>query len=357
MKNILFVASEPQNLHSTECSSEHKHLLDALINANLKDDFSIKYLDHVTSDELIDKIRKIAPEYIHYCGHGNIDGEMQVSKPDGIAHSFRSDMLVKFLRGNHRLECIILCSCNSENLVEEIKSVSNYVIGFRGNVRNSDMHLFTTDFYSELFEVGSPLHAYLNTIDKIKSRKQQGNYLIFRTKLNYVMESVLNKELSIAQAKEFALREEIVLSDQLLSVANHNIEGMEEAYSQDFLEVMKTHPTPSEVIWFSSNKDALANKVAATLYRRKSREEIEDFAEEIKLLYFAFEIVLVYYEDEAGAVDNFKIAVEEYPAKDYIDALEELKHIKFGVNRSENFNILYSKSIEYSLSIVVNLTS
>lgn len=357
MKRILFVASEPKNIPTTECSAEYKVLNYEWKNSRLKDEYAVIFQEDLTSDELIDSIKKIAPEYIHYCGHGNADGELQVQYSDGVAHRLKSDLLVKFLRRNQRLECIVFCSCNSEDIVEEVKAVCNYAIGFRGNVHNSDMHRFTAEFYNELFEVGSPLHAYLNTIDRIRARIQQGNILIFRTKLNYVMESVLKKELSIAQAKALAAEEEMNLSDQLLSIAERDIEELSGAYSDDFFEVMKTHPAPSEVIWFSSNKDALAAEVAARLYRGRDQQEIDDFIEEIKLLYFAFETVLVYYENEDVAVENFKNAIGEYPISDYIGALSELRHVQFTVFKSKDFEVLYEKSINYSISIVSKLIS
>jgi len=357
MKTILFVASEPEILDPTKCSMEHKHMQRVKLDTRFGEDYSVTYWDSVTPDDLLQLLKR-CPNYIHYCGHGNKEGEAQVTRADGTVVSVSPEILAKYLRRNKKLECVVLCSCNSAILVEQIKGSSNCSIGFIGNVNNDDMHQFTADFYSELFTVGSPLHAYLNMIDKIRIRKPQGNFLIFRTKLNQVMESVLNKELTIAQATALEFRQDIGLTDDLLAAAQESMDTLEKGYELDLIRVMKTHPAPREVIWFNHAKEALAVEVAKILFRDKAESDIFEYAEEIKVLYFAFSYVLAFYEDEDGAIETFEgVLGTDYSTQDYINAISELRHIEFGCERSPAFDILFDKSITHSISIITNLTA
>jgi hypothetical protein len=357
MKNILFVASEPKNLHATQCLDEHDHLQETRINAPLREGFGVTYLPNVTSDKMIKYLRKISPEFVHYCGHGNKEGEIQVSQEDGKARRFNTDILIRCLQRNHRLECVVFCSCNSAELLKELVEVSNYAIGFKGNVTHSDMHQFTSDFYEELFNVGSTYHAYLNTIDRIYQRGQQGNYLILKSKLKFVMKNALNDDLSAAQANLQLVEKEISITDQAIHEVGQSIEIETGAYSREFYEVIEHHPAGKEVIWFSNNRDLLASKVASTLYRGKKTDEIESFTEEVKLLYLGFEAILLYYENNAEAIEIFKIALGACPIQDYIQAIHQLEHVDITVAKSKDFELLFSKSIVSALGILTNLTS
>jgi len=341
---------------NTQCGLEHQKLLSAKTKARFNEDFSLNFWQDTTSDSLIKMLKDLNPQYVHYCGHGNADGEFIVRGHKGRTVSFRANTLAKYLRQNPRLECVIFCSCNSANLVEEIKAFSNYAIGFTGEVDNLDMHQFTEDFYEELFQLGSPFNALLNTIDKIKERRQLGNSIILRTKLNHIMERTLYERLSAAQANAIAVENEIQLTDRLLEQAEGGLASAGQAYSVDFKKVMVTHPTPDEVIWFSSAKDQLALEAAKVLYRKKNSVEIEDFANELKILYLSVETALVYFQENETIRENFISAIDgsEYPIADFINALDELKYLDFGFNPSENFKTLYERTIELGKKILLN---
>jgi hypothetical protein len=360
MKRILFVGSEPKDLPTTECISEYDDLQEVHAQSSLKQDFTVEYLPRVSADKLIKRMRKIPPHYIHYCGHGNADGVIQVSRTeDGTSHSFGSEELARFLRRNYRLECVVFCSCHSEHLIEDLQDVSNYLFGFRGKVDNETMRIFTREFYTELFEVGSTYHAYLNMVDNMRAKTQRGNYLIFKSKVtNDMKKASLIENKSVAEAKALDLGKGITSTDNRLSAINQEIEDTTGAYTLEFYKMMETHPAADGVIWFSNNKDALAVQFAYDLYQGKSEREIEEFVEDLKLLFFGFEALLLYYEDETAAIEIFEAVLSsECPPQDYLSALEKLNHVEFSIARSENFQLLYPKAIATSRTILTNLIS
>jgi|GEM_PF-3050714 len=358
MKRILFVGSEPKDLPTTECFSEYDDLKEVHINSPLRDRYAIEYLPKPSADKLIRHMRKISPQYIHYCGHGNADGALQVIRPeDDTSHSFGTEELAKFLRRNQRLECVVFCSCHSEHLIEDLYDVCNYLFGFRGEVNNDTMRMFTKEFYSELFEVDSTYHAYLNMVDNMRAKIKQGNYLIFKSKVtNNMRKEVLYEAKAIAETEAMQLSEDIASANTRLSAFNQEMEDSIGAYTIEFYQMMETHPAADGVVWFSNNKDALAVQIAYALYRDRSEREREEFTEDIKLLYFGFEALLLYYENEESALEIFNTLLSsECPAKDYLRALEELNYVHFTIALSDNFKLLYAKSIATSQGILTNL--
>lgn len=357
MKKILFVASEPKSQGATECDEEHNFMQDLYQGSRFQNSFNISYCNHATVDRLIGRIKKLSPEYLHYCGHGNLDGEPMLLNNEGEYIPFKANVLKDILKRNERFECIVLCSCHSAELVEELKAFSENTIGFVGKVRNNDMHRFTQVFYGELFQMGSPFHAFLNTVDTIKANIQQGNHLIFRTKLNDFMEQSLNKRLSVAQAQKQALEENINVTDHLLQELENEISSTSQSYSVDFLNVIKTHPTPDELIWFSKAKDQIAIEISSLQFRRESKKDIDKFADELQILFLGVETALLYYQDHELIRANILSAIEDsgYPTTYYIESLEELKIFKLGFPITENFKVLFEKIIDISIETLSSI--
>jgi hypothetical protein len=359
MKKILFVASEPELLHSTGCSRDLNAIQNAQLGSNYEDLYKIIYCIDATIDNVIDFVERSSPELFHYCGHGNIDGEPILRNHDGHIIPFRSNILADILQRTSDFECMVFCSCNSAELINGLKRFSENTIGFTGEVVNSDMHRFASVFYGELFKIGSPFHAYLNTVDRIRANIQQGNQLIFTTKLNDFMEQSLNKRLTVAQAEQLAVEQNVILTDNLLQVIGDNIATAEKSYNSDFINVVKTHPAPDEMIWFAKTKDYYASEIAQLVFRKKTKDEIEELAQELEILFLALETSLLYYQDHNRIKTNIlqSISGSECPDTLYIEALEELKIYKFGRKFTDNFDKLFTRTIDLCIAIIGSRTS
>lgn len=94
-------------------------------------------------------------------------------------------------------------------------------------------------------------------------------------------------------------------------------------YDKDFAAQLQIHPFPEDVLYFKQNKDKIAENIAIFLCENSDPEEIYFYTEEIKLLFFAFEYSLLFYEDNIGIVENFKECISDdkafFPV--YIDAI------------------------------------
>ncbi len=347
MKRILFIASEPKASKPVQCDEEYNLILQSRRNKRFGNHYFIEKLDRARGDDIVGYLKE-NPHYIHYCGHGDSEGDLEIERDDGSTFSFNPGLLREYLGKNKNLECIILCSCNSSELVEEIKHQTKYAIGFIGIVNDKDMHEFAAKFYSELFAVASPLHAYLNTTDLIKAVDKQGIQPIFRSKLNYIMEArILQKDLRVAKKELKKYRTDLEFAERMIARINASKEDVVEESLGIFHKLMKTHPTPNEVIWFYSAKDSLAQEIAQEIFYDKPENQKDDLEFDLKMLFNAFEGVLISMDRKQEAVPYILEAKGEFSVEIYLEAFNKLNTKEFESGKSPDFEALMESSIKF----------
>ncbi len=353
MSKIFFIASEPSMHPKIKCYEEYHKIIALKDTTRFGRKFNIEYYPHVTTDLLIDILKRDS-SFLHYCGHGNIDGEFMIYGEEDKIVPFRSNQLAHLLKQNNRMECIVLCGCNSSVISEELKLYSNYVIAFEGKVKTVSMHWFVENFYKAYFNTNSVYVAYSDIFEKMKARVMHNEKIVLKTKKNYFMEQVLQKKLSVAQAKALAIEQGIEIDRILLEglgLLHKNALG---EYNADFQKIIQSHPTPGEMIWFSNSRDLLALEVAEKIFSFKEEKVIERFAKELKLLFLAVETGLLKFPDKDLVKTNAKLAVKgsKYKAQELISALEGLENAKFGVEKSKDFTFIMNEVLGIFKSVI-----
>lgn len=355
-KKILFIASEPTGVPKTHCDKDLKQISALKMSEGFGDKFEIIPWPALKADEIVE-ILDFSPDYVHYCGHGNRWGEIQTEKKRNQVISFDTEIFRDYLGRYKKAECVILCSCFSKKLADKLMDSAEYTIAFEGKVSNENMHVFTNEFYKQLFKVGSPLHAYLKVTDKMKSICQQEVHLVFKSKLTYVMESKLlqlKNELSLEKADLDRFKADIKFAEMMLErLTSDKAKGEEKNFSL-FQKLIKTHPTPNEVIWFATVKDMLAENIAKEVLLGKSDKEINKLFFELRMLFLVFEGILVAYDSKELTKDNFRKLTQSFDADIYINAFDRLQHVKFECGKSRNFEDLFQLSLDYAKSMILN---
>jgi len=347
-KTILFLASELplKDAIPAKCNDLCK-AIEAIIKAKQSDDFyRIRKLDQPTGSELISRIED-SPEYIHYCGHGGVDGAFKLLDEDGQPYSFDVGQLATSLERNNRLECLFLGSCNSDKLVEKLQLYADYSIGFQNKPSPDWVIMFYKTYYAYLFEHGSPFEAFLKTRNHLISNKTKtaGAQAIIRTKNNYIMKLIASSQQ--------ILHEKVTIGDIDLSIAAHRKKLLElegEAFSL-FDKLLSEHPFPLEVFWFYTAKEKLSHDIAKKVKYTSSPDEVQFFAERLFMAFEILEKVLVAFEERKESKKIFSWVLKGQTKSDFINAFKLLEKNNEVQKLPKDFQVLFSESIQYAIGI------
>ena len=347
-KTILFLASELplKDAIPAKCNELCK-TIEALIKEKQSDDFyRIRKLDQPTGDELVSRIED-RPEYIHYCGHGGVDGAFKLLDEDGVPYSFDVGLLADSLERNNRLECLFLGSCNSDLLVEKLKLYAEYCIGFQSKPDPDWVIKFYKTFYAYFFEHDSAFEAFLKTRKhlQVNKTKTAGAQAIIRTKNNYIMELIALNQQSLV--------EKAMVSELDLSIATQRKKLLElegEAFSI-FEKLVLEHPFPLEVFWFYTAKEKLSHDIAKKVKFNSSSEEVEFFAERLFMAFEILEKVLVAFEERRESKKIFRWVLKGQAKNDFVNAFYLLEKNNEVQKLPKDFQVLFSESIQYAIDV------
>jgi hypothetical protein len=343
MKTILFIASEPNHLSSPDCNNLYKKLDKKLQISGRSGEFIIKTWFQPDGRELIEQL-ETSPNYLHYCGHGNDTGNLVVENRDGNTHVFNQETLKKYLNSNPNLNFLFFGSCNSSELVNDLKKTANYSIGFKGTVKSFEIEFFAEQFYEELFRHGSILHAYLNTFDKIKESKSSRLQPIFRSNLNYIMEAILikNQELRSAKEQYEAYRSEI-----------EYCENQREQLSEDtrtiFDQLLLENPFAREIFIFKEGKEKIAREITKTVLLNKDKDYLEKFQNRFQWFLDIFADILVAFDNGKYSKKSIKLVTKNVDKEDFKRALLLLKNVNLGNQTNREFSYLFENRIDFIL--------
>jgi CHAT domain len=160
-KNILVIASNPQDTTSLRLDRELRVINEVIQKSQLRDRFDVHQLWAARTIDLIDALLKYKPRIVHFCGHG--EGQMGLVLEDeaGKAKPVSSEALAEVFKNlAAKVECVLLNACYSDVQADAIVEHINYVIGMSREIRDDAAIAFTRGFYTALGN-GEPIkNAY-----------------------------------------------------------------------------------------------------------------------------------------------------------------------------------------------------
>ncbi|MBV6439989.1 MAG: hypothetical protein DYG98_14045 [Haliscomenobacteraceae bacterium CHB4] len=346
MKTILYLASElnPRKAKPARCNDLYKVIDKHLSTHKAKSYFTLQKWDQPTGDEVLEKIGE-CPAYIHYCGHGDENGDIQLKTEEGQIQPLKSYLLENSLKDNFNLECVLLGSCNSDKLVDQLKLLADYSIGFTKSPSAKFVIGFYDAFYAHLAKHGSPFKAFLVARDKLiaKRTKTAGAQAILRSKHNYIMELLALNEQSAL------LRSNVSDRDASISTALNKLATLEGEARSVFEQLLLEHPFAEDVFWFYSYKEKLAHDIAKQIMEGEEEDDIDFFSQRLFMAFEVLEKILIAYEQKELSRGSLSKIGKGMPREQTIMAFKKLEKNEIFKSRPQGFRDLLSESIKYCL--------
>ena len=147
-QKILILAAVPDRIR---LDREIRKIQLAIERATNRDIFEIKIRTAVGTKDIRRAIAEEQPQIVHFCGHGEEDGSLQL-EDDGGNHKLVAPESLAFLFELHAdyVKCVVLNACYSEKPAEAISQYINYVIGMNSAIADNAALVFSEGFYDGL---------------------------------------------------------------------------------------------------------------------------------------------------------------------------------------------------------------
>jgi|GEM_PF-6715136 len=168
--NILFLAADPSDSARINLGREAREISDRLHSARVENSFNLIQEWAVRPDDLIRLVLLHRPQVVHFCGHGNRNGELVLEADDGLGQAIPQLALGRlfqvintpdgFSDRSSVVRCVILNACYGEEQARAIAQHVDCAIGIAGLVHDRTTIAFTAGFYTGLAEGQSLTKAY-----------------------------------------------------------------------------------------------------------------------------------------------------------------------------------------------------
>lgn len=166
---ILFLSANPQ--HDLNLDREMRLVDDALQRARHRDKFKLEKQPDLQLGNLQNQLLRFQPHVVHFSGHGDgagslivMDGERPVSVPPSALRD-----LFSLLKQNVRL--VVLNSCFSQPLAEQLAQVIDCVIGTNDSIGDAAAIEFARALYGGLGEGKSVQTAFALGVNALDLRR------------------------------------------------------------------------------------------------------------------------------------------------------------------------------------------
>jgi retron-type reverse transcriptase len=151
MNTVLFLASSPVDEARLRLDKEAHQIDEGLRRANKREQFKLEQRWAIGTDSLRRALLDIAPQIVHFSGHGLGVNGILVEDDSGMSKLISTAALAELfgLCSDH-IECVLLNACYSEVQATAIAQHINYVIGMSDAIGDNAAIKFTTGFYDAL---------------------------------------------------------------------------------------------------------------------------------------------------------------------------------------------------------------
>lgn len=152
---IVFLAANPIELPELELSLEAKKIEDKLRGTPSASRFRFTSIWRASPDDLVDIFFEHGPPpaVLHFAGHGNADGTLNLQVSDGRAHPVAPEALADLVAARPREQrprLVILNACYSAAAAKALCPFVDAVVGMRSAVADEAALRFVVQFYRAL---------------------------------------------------------------------------------------------------------------------------------------------------------------------------------------------------------------
>jgi hypothetical protein len=151
LKKILILAANPKNSTPLRLDQEVREIDEGLTRAKQRDRFELEQKWAVRPRDVQRTILDIAPQIVHFSGHGVGEGGLALEDETGQAKLVSTQAIAGlFELFADQVECVLLNACYSEVQAKAIAQHIPYVIGMNQAVGDAAAREFAVGFYDAL---------------------------------------------------------------------------------------------------------------------------------------------------------------------------------------------------------------
>ncbi|WP_181357759.1 TIR domain-containing protein [Stenomitos frigidus] len=148
---ILFFAADPSDVTRLRLGQELRDIREKLQLSKQRDSFVLDSRESVRPGDITQAIHDVAPQIVHFSGHGantgelcfeNVLGKAQLVEPDALADLF--ELIAE------EVSCVVLNACYSETQAKAISKHIPFVVGMNTAIGDKAAITFAVGFYKAL---------------------------------------------------------------------------------------------------------------------------------------------------------------------------------------------------------------
>lgn len=168
MRKILILAANPKNTARLRLDEEVREIEEGLLRAQRRDEFEVRSCWAARPLDLRRKMLEIAPDIVHFCGHGDESEGIALENFEGQKQSVSADALADFFKlFSEQVECVILNACYTAPQAKAIARHIPYVIGMKQAIGDHAAREFSIALYDALGAGKSLEFAYESACNAI----------------------------------------------------------------------------------------------------------------------------------------------------------------------------------------------
>lgn len=253
-KKLLIVMLHADNNAELNLGKESREIINGLYASKYREEYSVSTIFSARAKDIRREILNIKPDFVHICGHGVKNGGLIIEDENNEKQILDGNILKEFFGVfSHFISCIILNSCYSSKIAEEIAEEINFVIGMKNIIKDEDAIEFAVAFYDGVFSGESIESSFTLAVNSLKWNSN----ISFPGPIMYKKKS-LSKNL---YDSNFVGQSNILISPSRLPVNNEFFYGREKElqYLRDAWNNENANIICIEA-WGGVGKTALASK-------------------------------------------------------------------------------------------------
>lgn len=148
---VLFLAADPSDAVRLPLGQELRDIREKLQLSNKRDSFLLESRESVRPGDITQAIHDVAPQIVHFSGHGNSAGELCFEDVLGKSQPVQPDALANlFELVAEQVSCVVLNACYSEAQAQAIAKHVPFVIGMNQSIGDKAAINFAVGFYKAL---------------------------------------------------------------------------------------------------------------------------------------------------------------------------------------------------------------
>lgn len=157
---VLFLSADPTDASRLRVQREIREIRDCI---RLHNSTGVDLVEEwaVRPSHLQAALRRVAPDIVHYSGHGYLTGSLALEGSDGRSKPVRPSALAElFNLLPYRVKGVLLNACHSSSQVRALLQVVDFAIIMRGAIDDDSAIAFSAGFYEALASGDPPETAF-----------------------------------------------------------------------------------------------------------------------------------------------------------------------------------------------------